>query len=162
MELVASAATHAVLPLVATDAGRRLQVDTGLRSHRRRFGAPAGFWLPECAYEPGLDQLLAEHGIGFFCTDQSAHEPDAALRPIATDGGPVALPIDWGAVSWLWSLEGYPSDPAHTDFHRESLRGARIWSIGGGIRRPGGRVGASARAGTRVPVGGRRSAGCLP
>jgi len=137
VELVASAATHAVLPLVATDAGRRLQVDAGLRSHRRRFGPPAGFWLPECAYEPGLDRLLAEHGIGFFCTDQSAHEPpDAALRPIATDAGPVALPIDWEAVSWLWSLEGYPSDPAHTDFHRESLRGARIWSIGGDIRDP--------------------------
>jgi 1,4-alpha-glucan branching enzyme len=137
VELVASAATHAILPLVATDAGRRLQVDAGLRSHRRRFGPPAGFWLPECAYEPGLDRLLAEHGIGFFCTDQSAHEPpDAALRPIATDAGPVALPIDWEAVSWLWSLEGYPSDPAHTDFHRESLRGARIWSIGGDIRDP--------------------------
>ncbi len=39
-------------------------------------------------------------------------------------------------MSWLWSLEGYPSDPAHTDFHRESLRGARVWSIGGEIRDP--------------------------
>ena len=60
----------------------------------------------------------------------------AALRPVATEAGPIAFPIDWEAVSWLWSLEGYPSDPAHTDFHRESLRGARVWSIGGGIRDP--------------------------
>jgi 1,4-alpha-glucan branching enzyme len=137
VELLASAATHAVLPLVATDAGRRLQLDAGLRSHRRRFGASAGLWLPECAYEPGLERLLAEHGLRFFCTDQSAHEsPEAALRPVATEAGPVALPVDWEAVTWLWSFEGYPSDPAHTDFHRESLRGARVWSIGGEIRDP--------------------------
>jgi len=137
VELIASGATHAVLPLVATDAGRRLQLDAGLRSHRRRFGEPAGFWLPECAYEPGLECLLAEQSLGFFCTDQSSHEPPGwALSPIATGAGPVALPIDWEAVSWLWSLEGYPSDPVHTDFHRESLRGARVWSIGGGIRDP--------------------------
>ena len=108
----------------------------------------AGFWLPECAYEPGLERLLAEHGLGFFCTDQSAHEPpDAAMRPIATDAGPVALPIDWEAVSWLWSFEGYPSDPAHTDFHRESLRGARVWSIGGEHPRSRRGRGARARAG---------------
>ena len=74
VELATSAATHAVLPVVATDAGRRLQVDAGLRSHRRRFGDPAGFWLPECAYEPGLDGLLGEFGFDWFVTDQSSHE----------------------------------------------------------------------------------------
>jgi ATP phosphoribosyltransferase-like protein len=61
--LMTSGATHAVLPLVATYAGRRLQLDAGLRSHRRRFGEPEGFWLPECAYEPGLERLLGERGI---------------------------------------------------------------------------------------------------
>ena len=135
--LMCSSATHAVLPLVATKGGRSLQIDAGLRSHRRRFGEPDGIWLPECAYEPGLEWLLAEHGLDFFVTDQSRHaEPLAALTPIATAAGPVAFPIDWEAVEWLWSLDGYPSDPAHTDFHRESLRGVRVWSIGGEIRNP--------------------------
>ena len=60
---MASAATHAVLPLLASTPARRLQIDAGLRSHRRRFGEPAGFWLPECAYEPGIERLLAERGI---------------------------------------------------------------------------------------------------
>jgi 1,4-alpha-glucan branching enzyme len=120
------------MPLIATRAGRRLQIDAGLRSHRRRFGDPAGFWLPECAYEPGLEALLAERALGYFCTDQSAHEPGlAALTPIATAAGPVAFPIDWQAVSWVWSLDGYPSDPLYADFHRRSLRGARPWAIGG-------------------------------
>ena len=137
ISLMTSSATHAVLPLLATDAALDLQLDAGLRSHRRRFGEPDGIWLPECAYVPGMEDLVARHGFTHFCVDASAHEdPLAALRPIATDAGPVAFPIDWEAVSWLWSLDGYPSDAVHTDFHRESLRGARVWSIGGEIRDP--------------------------
>lgn len=137
VELITSSATHAVLPLLATDAAVRLQIDAGMRSHRRRFAPSRGIWLPECAYDPGLEHDLARYGIEFFCVDQSAHEPaEAALTPVATAAGPVAFPIDWEAVQWLWSLDGYPSDPAHTDFHRESLRGARAWSIGGEIRDP--------------------------
>jgi 1,4-alpha-glucan branching enzyme len=135
--LMTSSATHAVLPLLATRAGVRLQIDAALRSHRRRFGEPAGFWLPECAYDPGIEWVLAERDIGAFCVDQSRHEPpEAALTPIATEAGPVALPIDWEAVSWLWSFQGYPSDPLYTDFHRESLRGARPWAISGEPRDP--------------------------
>lgn len=52
--------------------------------------------------------------------------------PVATGAGPVALPIDWEAIQWLWSLDGYPSDPAHAQFAGESLRGVRIWKVGGG------------------------------
>lgn len=131
--LAASSATHAVLPLLATRQGVRLQLDAGIRSHRRRFGWDGGFWLPECAYVPGLEWRLAEQGVGWFCVDQSDHEPPlAALEPVATEAGPVALPIDWEAIQWLWSLEGYPSDPAHAQFAGKSLRGVRIWKVGGG------------------------------
>ena len=131
--LLASAATHAVLPMLATRGGRRLQIDAGLRSHRRRFGEPAGFWLPECAYEPGLDALIAERGLRLFCVDQTCHQasPLEALAPAATPAGPVAFTIDWEAVSWLWSYEGYPSDHGHADFHRKSWRGTRAWAIDG-------------------------------
>jgi 1,4-alpha-glucan branching enzyme len=131
--LAASAATHAVLPMIATREGMRLQLDSGIRSHRRRFGWGGGFWLPECAYVPGLEWRLAEHGVRWFCVDQSAYEaPGEALTPVATEAGPVALPIDWEAVGWLWSMDGYPSDPAHAQFAGKSLRGTRIWKIGGG------------------------------
>jgi len=145
VELMASAATHAVLPLLATRAGARLQIDVGLRSHRRRFGKPAGFWLPECAYAPGIEQLLAERGVPCFCTDQSGQESDLeGLTPAATRDGPVALTIDWEAIQWLWSGEGYPSDPGHADFHRKSLRGTRPWAISGAPYDPDA---AAARAG---------------
>lgn len=130
IELWASAATHAVLPLVATDAGRRLQVLTGIASHRRRFGEPGGFWLPECAYDPGLERLLEDCGVGLFCVDQSRSGLSPHV-PVATAAGPVALPIDWEAISWLWSLEGYPSDPEHCDFARRSFAGVRAWTIAG-------------------------------
>jgi 1,4-alpha-glucan branching enzyme len=129
--LMASSATHAVLPLLATLPGQRLQVDTGLRSHGRRFGSATGFWLPECAYRPGIEAVLAERGVRFFCTDQSAHEVDPAdaLAPAATPAGPVAFTIDWEAVSIVWSLDGYPSNPAYADFHRSSVNGTRLWTI---------------------------------
>ncbi len=135
--LATSAATHAVLPLLATREGVRLQIDAGIRSHRRRFGWDGGFWLPECAYVPGLEWRLAEHGVEWFFVDQSAHEaPLEALAPIATEAGPTALPIDWEAIGWLWSLGGYPSDPAHAQFAGKSLRGVRIWRVGGGAYEP--------------------------
>jgi 1,4-alpha-glucan branching enzyme len=131
--LAASAATHAVLPLLATREGLRLQLDAGIRSHRRRFGWDGGFWLPECAYAPGLEWRLAAEEVRWFCVDQSRYEePLEALSPIATAAGSVALPIDWEAIQWLWSLDGYPSDPAHAQFAGKSLRGVRIWKVGGG------------------------------
>ena len=135
--LAASSATHALLPLLATDAGLRLQLDAGIRSHRRRFGWDGGFWLPECAYAPGLEWDIARQGVEWFCVDQSRHEePLAALRPVATAAGPVALPIDWEAISWLWDLGGYPSDPAYAQFDGKSLRGIRLWKIAGGAYDP--------------------------
>ncbi len=133
LALVPSSASHAVLPLVATTEGRRLQIDAALRSHRRRFGAPIGFWLPECAYRPGLERALAERNLGFFCTDQSAYEdPLEALAPVRCEAGVVAFTIDWETVELVWGERGYPSDPAYGEFHRVSLEGSRLWAVGGG------------------------------
>jgi 1,4-alpha-glucan branching enzyme len=145
-----SAATHAVLPMLATRQGLRLQLDAGIRSHRRRFEWGGGIWLPECAYVPGLEARLAEHGVRWFFVDQSAHHADPleALVPVMTEAGPTALPIDWEAVRWLWSLEGYPSDPAHAQFAGKSMRGMRIWKVGGGAYDPeAGRAAARRQAG---------------
>lgn len=147
--LAASSATHAVLPLLATRPALRLQLDAGIRSHRRRFGWDGGFWLPECAYAPGLEWELAREGVRWFCVDQSAHrEPLDALAPVRTKAGPTALPIDWEAIAWLWSLDGYPSDPAHAQFAGKSLRGIRIWRVGGGAYDP-----AAAEAAARRQAG---------
>ena len=130
--VMASAATHAVLPKLATREGRRLQIETGLRSHRRRFGDASGFWLPECAYVPGLGSALAERGVAYTCLDQSAREPDgAALAPVRLAAGPTAFTIDWPTVALVWAPGSYPADRAYLEYHRLSENGSRLWSVGG-------------------------------
>lgn len=135
VSLIPSSATHAVLPLLATRSGVDCQIATGLASHGRRFGESSGFWLPECAYRPGLENDLARHGIDWFCVyqDQVGAE-DEALAPVATgaDGeGPLGFTIDWPAISWLWDMSGYPSWPGYLDFHQLSMNGVRIFRIDG-------------------------------
>ncbi len=129
VELWTSAATHALLPLVATEPGLALQLGTGTRSHERRFGHfDGGFWLPECAYVPGLERDLADHGVRAFCVDQ----PGASLRPVATEAGPVAVPIDWETISLVWNEpSGYPAHPLYRDYHHRTTHDLRPWSNSG-------------------------------
>jgi 1,4-alpha-glucan branching enzyme len=83
VELVASAATHALLPLLMPEAWLNLQVELGVATFKRLFGqAPAGFWLPECGYRPaklinnqwhkGLEATLEAQGIAYFFTEYHA------------------------------------------------------------------------------------------
>ncbi len=135
-ELMASAATHAVLPLLATTGGRRLQVEVGTASHARRFGRRAeSFWLPECAYEPSLEDLLAEQGVRAFCVDQTDALGLGALEqlePVATAAGPIAVPIDWATVGLVWDEHaGYPAHPAYRDYHHRTIHDLRPWAISG-------------------------------
>ena len=133
IELWTSAATHALLPLLATDAGRRLQLATGTASHQRRFGEwSGGFWLPECAYEPGLERDLADHGVRAFCVDQSAVPGFDHLRPVATEAGPLAVPIDWKTIELVWhESSGYPADGAYRDYHRRTVHDLKPWDNSG-------------------------------
>lgn len=158
VELLASSATHAVLPLLATDRGVDLQVEIGLASHTRRFGPSPGFWLPECGYEPRLEARLGRHEIEYFCTDQSRYEEDdEALVPVSTEAGPIAFTIDWPAVSWLWDMSGYPSWPGYLDFHRLSMNGVGIFRIDGGpYDREAARTRAREQAGEFLDAAARR------
>ena len=67
VEIIASAATHGYLPVLSVNpAAVRAQVRVGVDHYRRLFGQrPRGFWLPECAYFPGVDNLLEEQGIRY-------------------------------------------------------------------------------------------------
>jgi 1,4-alpha-glucan branching enzyme len=141
MELWTSAATHALLPLLATDAGMRLQLATGIASHERRFGAyGGGLWLPECAYVPGLERELSAHGARAICVDQTAAwglgAPDH-LEPVLTPSGVVAVPIDWQTIQLVWNdRSGYPVDGAYRDYHRRTVHDLRPWCNGGGAYDP--------------------------
>ena len=141
VELWTSAATHAVLPLLASDAGLTLQLATGIASHERRFGAwGGGLWLPECAYAPGLERSLAEHGVKTVCVDQTAalgHGSLDQLEPALTSAGVVAVPIDWQTVELVWNdRSGYPVHPTYRDYHRRTVHDLRPWNNAGGVYDP--------------------------
>ena len=116
VELIGGPATHPILPLMATDFGLDLQLSVGRASHADRFGAAPGVWLPECAWDRGLDAALARSGVEHFCVDQSAALGELSLdnlEPIATPAGPTAMPIDWHIVAQVWREDGFPSTPAY-------------------------------------------------
>ena len=89
IEIIASAATHAYLPLLGLDESVRAQITLGSASYHRHFRRhPQGFWLPECAYRPasywtppegmegppsgdrlGVDEILAAAGIRYCFVD---------------------------------------------------------------------------------------------
>jgi len=125
-----STATHAVLPLLATDAGVRLQLQAGIAAHRGRFGGwDGGLWLPECAYEPWLAELLEEQGVHAVCvdlTDVLDHQ-----RPLRTAEGPLLVPIDRATIELVWSEDGYPSRPPYRDSHALTAYRHHAWAIGG-------------------------------
>ncbi len=147
-----SSATHAVLPLCASDAGVRLQLEVGIHSHRARFGTwHGGFWLPECAYAPWLDVLLEEAGVHAACvdlTDVLGRGSPAQLRPVRTPAGPLLVPLDRVILELLWSPAGYPSRGPYRAYHQRSARDHHPWAVDGAVYDPA-RAAAQVRADAR-------------
>ncbi len=128
-----SSATHAVLPLLASDAGVHLQVHTGVEAHRRRFGESwrGGFWLPECAYAPWLDRTLENAGARAVCVELTrllGLGADEHLRPVMSDAGVVLVPIDRSTMSLVWSDAGYPASGAYRDYHHHTIHHHNPWN----------------------------------
>jgi 1,4-alpha-glucan branching enzyme len=129
LEIIASAATHGLLPILHQQSPRaaRAQVLIGRDVYVELFGAEAaGFWLPECGYAPGLESSLREANLRWFVVD--AHgllfgtpRPCRSIyAPCYTPAGPAAFARDPSASRQVWSAhEGYPGDPAYRDFYRD-------------------------------------------
>jgi 1,4-alpha-glucan branching enzyme len=132
-----SAATHAVLPLLASDAGLRLQVCSGVESHRARFGAGwrGGFWLPECAHASYLEPALADAGVHAVCVELTDHfglGAPAHLRPLVGEAGVVLVPIDRATIARVWSDHGYPAHGRYRDYHHHTIHHHNPWANDGG------------------------------
>ncbi len=131
-----SSATHAILPLLATDAGVRAQVAGGIASHRRRFGGwHGGFWLPECAHATWLHGALAEAGVRTVCVELTGAFGEGSwehLQPLASEPGVVLVPIDRATISLIWSEQGYPAGGAYRDYHRLTTFHHNPWNNAGG------------------------------
>ncbi|MFZ2051902.1 MAG: hypothetical protein WAU69_13345, partial [Solirubrobacteraceae bacterium] len=132
-----SSATHAVLPLLATEAGLRAQVQTGIDSHRARFGESwqGGFWLPECAHAPWIESALLDAGVRSTCVELTSRFGLGAaqhLRPLRTSAGITLLPIDRQTISLVWSDGGYPAHGGYRDYHCHTVHHHNPWSNDGG------------------------------
>lgn len=142
IELIASAATHAYLPLLGFDESVRAQVGIGARCYQRHFQArPRGFWLPECAYRPaaywtpfvtgidgvkpanraGIEQVLTAAGLQYFLVDarQLTTSPPGYERH---------------SPCRLYGVEGAGGNPSlsMTIFSRDFETTARVWQHDGG------------------------------
>ena len=130
LEIIGSAATHGLLPLIQQQSPEavRAQVLIGRDVYRDLFGRdPAGFWLPECGYAPSIDKILQEANIRWFVLD--AHglifgnpQPQRAIyAPCYTSTGPAAFARDRDSSRQVWNAhEGYPGDPAYREFYRDA------------------------------------------
>src|SRR2546421_344214 len=129
LEIIASAATHGLLPVLQQQSPRaaRAQVLIGRDVYVEVFGEEAaGFWLPECGYAPGLESSLREANLRWFVVD--AHgllfgtpRPCRSIyAPCYTPAGPAAFARDRDSSRQVWSAhEGYPGDPAYREFYRD-------------------------------------------
>jgi 1,4-alpha-glucan branching enzyme len=131
-----SSATHAVLPLLATDAGVRAQVQSGVDAYRARFGADwrGGFWLPECAYAPWLAPALADAGVRATCVELTSRFGKGArehLSPIADESGVTLVPIDRASMDLVWSDGGYPANGVYRDYHNHTIHHHNPWGNNG-------------------------------
>jgi 1,4-alpha-glucan branching enzyme len=130
-----SSASHAVLPLLVTDAGLALQLRTGIASHRHRFGGwEGGLWLPECAHAPWLGPALEGAGVRATCVELTRRlglGDDRHLTPMSTGDGPRLWPIDRVTIARVWGEGGYPSRAPYRDYHRYTTHRHRVWGIDG-------------------------------
>ena len=139
IDLWASCATHAVLPLLATEQ-RRAAAGRGRHrgSHRARFGSlerrllAAGVRLPAGRRGPARQAPACAPSAS---TRRAVADPLDQLEPIAA-GGTVAVPIDWSTISLVWDDRGYPADPVYRDYHAQTVNGMRAWANGGRALRP--------------------------
>lgn len=121
VELLGGPATHPVLPLVREPIAD-LALASGMDDHMRRLGQrPEGIWLPECAYQPGLEKVLDRHGVRRVMLDGPSlrHVGASTSRPWKLGDSDVAVVgRDLDVTYRVWSpRRGYPGGRHYRDFH---------------------------------------------
>jgi len=128
LELITCCATHAYLPLMENfRPAVRAQIELAVRDFEKHLGRPPrGIWLSECAFNPGDDLILADHGLKFFFVE--AHgvlraDPRprfGVFAPIFCPSGVAVFARDLESSRQVWSSEeGYPGDSDYREFYRD-------------------------------------------
>ena len=128
IEIITSAATHALLPLLRNQpASLRAQVLIARDHYRSCFGRdPRGIWLPECAFAEAVEAVLREANIRWFIIDAHGllHAQPAPryglFAPVFTPSGVAVFGRDLDSAKQVWSRHGgYPGDPRYRDFYQD-------------------------------------------
>lgn len=128
LDIITTSATHAFLPLLKVcPPAVRAQVLTGADYFKKVFGRPpAGMWLPECGYYPGLESVLQQAGYRYFFLENHGvlnadpQPRSGSFAPIACPNGVAAFCRDTGSSHQVWSSrEGYPGDADYREFYRD-------------------------------------------
>jgi 1,4-alpha-glucan branching enzyme len=127
LEIITCGATHGFQPLISTREARKAQIQIAADNYRKHFGRnPRGIWLPECAYEHGVEDLLKDAGIEYFIGDTHAilyGEPRPKYgvhAPVRCPNGTAVFCRDIETSQQVWSSEvGYPGDPFYREFYRD-------------------------------------------
>ncbi len=127
LEIITCGATHGFLPLISTPEARRAQIVVAVENYWKHFGRqPRGIWLPECAYEEGIENLLKEAGIEYFVADSHAllygdPRPRYGIHaPVRCPNGVAVFARDVETSQQVWSAEvGYPGNDIYREFYRD-------------------------------------------
>lgn len=128
LELITCGATHGYFPLNNEyREAIRAQVGIAVHDYARHFGrSPKGFWLPECAYYPGHDEILKDYGIKYFFVDThgvlfaDTRPRYGVFAPICCPSGVAAFARDAESSKQVWSAdEGYPGDFDYREYYRD-------------------------------------------
>ncbi|MCF6408478.1 1,4-alpha-glucan branching protein domain-containing protein [Pseudalkalibacillus salsuginis] len=126
VEGITSSATHAILPYIQTEQGIRAQIKDGLKCFEHHFGfKPDGFWLPECAFSPGIDKVLYEDGVRYVFVDEDTIrklDPESQRKntPVFSPHGIVLFPRCVSTSKKVWDARtGYPGDYEYREFYRD-------------------------------------------
>ncbi len=128
IELITTFATHVYMPLYQhAPVNAAAQLKVAIETHKRFFGErPSGFWLPECGYYPGIEELLDKADIRYFFT--AAHgllfadqrPANGVYAPVRCSNGVYAFGRDMLSTEAVWSdRSGYPGDPVYREFYRD-------------------------------------------
>lgn len=127
IEIITCGATHGFLPLMSNIEAQRAQIEIAVANYHKHFGRqPRGIWLPECAYQPGIEHLLAASGIEYFIADSHAilygdPRPRFGVHaPVRCPNGVAVFARDIETSQQVWSsISGYPGDSVYREFYRD-------------------------------------------
>ncbi len=127
IEIITCGATHGFMPLISTQEARRAQVQIAVANYKKHFHRqPRGIWLAECAYEPGVEDLLKDAGIEYFISDTHAilygdPRPKYGVHaPVLCPNGTAVFARDVETSQQVWSAEiGYPGNDLYREFYRD-------------------------------------------